>query len=66
MLPSALRGRVLSLFGLAFRGGGPLGALLAGVLVKAVGAPAVLSGYSLMLTLVAGAILAKSRKLREL
>jgi hypothetical protein len=34
--------------------------------VKAVGAPAVLSGYSLMLALVAGAILAKSRKLREL
>lgn len=64
--PDALRGRVLSLFGLAFRGGGPLGALLAGVLVKGLGVPLVLSGYSLLLVAVAGTFLARSRRLPEL
>jgi predicted MFS family arabinose efflux permease len=64
--PEALRGRVLSLFGLAFRGGGPLGALLGGVLVKRFGVPLVLSGYSLLLVVVAGTFLTRSRRLREL
>ena len=31
MAPDALRGRVLSIFGVAFRGGGPVGSLLAGL-----------------------------------
>jgi predicted MFS family arabinose efflux permease len=64
--PEALRGRVLSLFGLAFRGGGPLGALLAGVLVKGLGAPAVLAGYSLLLVAVAALAVGRSRELRAL
>jgi predicted MFS family arabinose efflux permease len=64
--PSALRGRVLSLFGLAFRGGGPLGALVAGVLVKSFGAPVVLGGYSLLLAAIAGTFLARSARLRTL
>ena len=54
--PEALRGRVLSLFGLAFRGGGPLGALLAGVLVKSFGAPVVLGAYSMALVVVAAGV----------
>ena len=40
--PNELRGRVLSIFGLAFRGGGPMGSLAAGGLVRAFGAPTVL------------------------
>ena len=39
MAPDALRGRVLSIFGLAFRGGGPVGSLVAGGLVRGAGAP---------------------------
>ena len=46
MAPDALRGRVLSIFGLAFRGGGPVGSLVAGVLVRAAGAPAVMAAYA--------------------
>ena len=58
--PDALRGRVLSIFGLAFRGGGPLGALTAGFLMKlpldssrAVGAAPVLMVYAVTLALIA-------------
>jgi predicted MFS family arabinose efflux permease len=64
--PDALRGRVLSLFGLAFRGGGPLGGLLAGVLVKGFGAPVVLGAYSMALVVATAAVYAGSRKLRAL
>ena len=64
--PSALRGRVLSLFGLAFRGGGPLGGLVAGLLILGLGAPAVLAAYSLLLTALAGTFLARSARLRTL
>jgi predicted MFS family arabinose efflux permease len=64
--PSALRGRVLSLFGLAFRGGGPLGALVGGLLVKGLGVPVVVGGYSLLLAAIALAFLARSTRLRTL
>jgi predicted MFS family arabinose efflux permease len=64
--PDALRGRVLSLFGLAFRGGGPLGGLVAGVLVKGLGAPLVLGAYSLLLAAVAGVLFGRSRRIRSL
>jgi len=42
--PDALRGRILAIYGLAFRGGMPLGSLAAGVLVERFGAPWVLGG----------------------
>ena len=35
--PDALRGRVLSIFGFAFRGGMPVGSLAAGALVRTSG-----------------------------
>ena len=38
--PADLKGRVLSIWGLAFRSGTPLGAPLAGAMVRALGAPA--------------------------
>jgi MFS family permease len=65
MAPDALRGRVLSIFGLAFRGGGPIGSLLAGGLVRQAGAPAVMAAYSACLLLVALALLFRGGELRR-
>jgi MFS family permease len=66
MAPEALRGRVLSIFGLAFRGGGPLGSLIAGRLVRAAGAPIVMAAYAAVLLGVASFLLLRSRELRRL
>jgi MFS family permease len=66
MAPDALRGRVLSIFGLAFRGGGPVGSLVAGGLVRSVGAPVVLATYSVALLFLASALLLRGRELRRL
>jgi len=57
MAPEALRGRVLSIFGLAFRGGGPVGSLVAGGLVRSAGAPVVMAGYAALLLCVASLLL---------
>jgi MFS family permease len=64
--PDALRGRVVSIYGLAFRGGMPLGSLVAGFLVKPFGAPIVLAGFSLLLAGVAGAVYVRNDRLRNL
>jgi predicted MFS family arabinose efflux permease len=66
MAPDALRGRVLSIFGVAFRGGSPVGSLVAGAFVRHAGAPAVMAAYSAALLLVAVALLARGTRLREL
>ena len=66
MAPDALRGRVLSIFGLAFRGGGPVGSLLAGVLVRSLGAPRVMAVYSALLLVGAVVLLLRGSRLREL
>ncbi len=66
LAPDALRGRVLSIFGLAFRGGGPVGSLVAGALVRRAGAPLVMAGFSAALLLIAAALLARRSRLREL
>jgi len=57
MAPDALRGRVLSIFGVAFRGGGPVGSLVAGFLVRRAGAPIVMAAYAATLGLIAAALL---------
>jgi MFS family permease len=59
MAPDALRGRVLSIFGVAFRGGGPVGSLVAGFLVRAAGAPVVMAGYAALLFTIALGLLAR-------
>jgi MFS family permease len=64
--PNELRGRVLSIFGLAFRGGGPVGSLAAGALMKAFGAPTVLAGFASLLFLIAAAIRLRNLRLRGL
>lgn len=64
--PDALRGRVLSIWGLFFRGGMPTGSLVAGFFVGPFGAPAVLGVFCGALVVLAGAFLVRSRTLREL
>jgi len=54
--PDELRGRIMSVFGLAFRGGSPVGSLVAGALVRSAGAPAVMVGYAGLLVVVALAL----------
>jgi predicted MFS family arabinose efflux permease len=66
MAPDALRGRVLSIFGLAFRGGGPVGSLVAGGLVRSAGAPVVMAAYSALLLCVASVLLLRGSELRRL
>jgi predicted MFS family arabinose efflux permease len=58
--PAELRGRVVSIYGLAFRGGMPVGSLAAGFLVRGYGAPPVLGGYCAVL--VVGALIMLSRR----
>lgn len=66
MAPDALRGRVLSIFGLAFRGGSPVGSLVAGAFVRQAGAPVVMAAYAAALLLVAVTLLARGSRLRDL
>ncbi len=49
LAPNELRGRVVSIYSLAFRGGSPLGSLVAGFLVAPLGAPIVIGGFSALL-----------------
>jgi MFS family permease len=56
-----MRGRVLSIYNIAFRGGMPLGSLAAGALIPKFGAPAVVAANGILLTLV-GLYLLTSRK----
>lgn len=64
--PDELRGRVVSIYGLAFRGGMPLGSLVAGFFVKAWGAPAVLGVFSLGVVLLAVVAFASGDRVRGL
>jgi predicted MFS family arabinose efflux permease len=64
--PGELKGRILSIWGLAFRSGTPLGALLAGAMVRSLGAPRVLGAFSVLLALLALGNLAWNRRVREL
>ena len=64
--PDALRGRVLSIYGLAFRGGMPLGSLVAGALVRGLGAPVVLGSFSGLLALISAAVYLRNRRLRAM
>jgi predicted MFS family arabinose efflux permease len=66
LAPDQLRGRVLSVFGLAFRGGGPMGSLLAGIFVRRAGAPPVMAVYAALLLLVASFLLVRGGELRDL
>jgi len=64
--PDAFRGRVLSIYGLAFRGGMPLGSLAAGALVRPFGAPVVLGAFCTVLVVLVLSIYFRSSRLRGL
>jgi predicted MFS family arabinose efflux permease len=63
---AAVKGRVLSIYGVAFRGGMPLGAVAAGLAVRELGVPWVMGGYSVVLLLVAAAQYAWNPRIRDL
>jgi MFS family permease len=64
--PDELRGRVMSIYMVAFRGGMPLGSLTGGWIATYTGAPTVLMVNGLLLTLVAVWFLFNSRGVREI
>ena len=63
--PDAMRGRVMSIYLMAFRGGMPLGSLVAGWVATRTSAPGVLAVNGVLLCLVAAWFLATSDKLAE-
>jgi predicted MFS family arabinose efflux permease len=63
--PNEMRGRVMSIYMLAFRGGMPLGSLASGYLASSFGAPPVLAVNGALLAAVGGYFLARSREVRE-
>lgn len=64
--PNDMRGRVVSIYMVAFRGGSPLGSLLAGYLASIFSAPSVLAVNGVALMLVAGYFLLKGGGIRDL
>jgi predicted MFS family arabinose efflux permease len=64
--PNELRGRVMSIYMVAFRGGMPLGSLVAGYMATQTSAPAVLTVNGILLSLVAAWFLLKPRGIKEL
>ena len=66
LAPAELRGRVVSIYLVAFRGGSPLGGLASGWLVTQVGsAPAVLMVNGILLTIIALFFLVRGHGLKE-
>jgi MFS family permease len=63
--PNALRGRVMSIYMMAFRGGMPLGSLVSGYAATLVPAPTVLFATGTMLTLIAAWFLLRGGSVRD-
>gem|GEM_PF-3817080 len=64
--PNELRGRVMSIYMVAFRGGMPLGSLISGYFASLYGAPAVLVVNGITLVGVATYFLVRGHGIREL
>jgi predicted MFS family arabinose efflux permease len=64
--PNEMRGRVMSLYMVAFRGGMPLGSLLGGWLASITGAATILTLNGILLSAVATVFLLKNKEIREL
>ena len=64
--PNEMRGRVMSIYMVAFRGGMPIGSLAAGWIATLTSAPAVLTINGILLSLVAAWFLLKNHSVREL
>ncbi len=65
-VPNELRGRVISIYLVAFRGGMPLGSLVSGYLMTLSSAPVVIGINAILLVLVAIYVLLRSPIAREL
>ena len=65
-VPDELRGRVIGIYLMAFRGGMPLGSLVSGYVITQYSAPEVISINGLLLSLVAAGFLIGNRQVREL
>jgi len=66
LVPDNLRGRVMSIYMVAFRGGMPLGSLAAGYAASRSSAPLVLAINGVLILAVAGYFLVRSHGVREL
>jgi MFS family permease len=64
--PNEMRGRVMSLYMLAFRGGMPLGSLISGYVATFLSAPLVLEMNGALLIVVAAYFLVRSHGVREI
>ena len=60
-----MRGRVMSIYMVAFRGGMPLGSLINGYFATLIGAPMVIGINGILLVVVALYFLARSHGVRE-
>ncbi len=65
-VPEELRGRVMSIYLVAFRGGMPLGSLLSGYFISQFSAPIVIATNGLLLSVVAAGFLGFDKRVREL
>ena len=61
-----MRGRVMSVYNVAFRGGMPLGSLLSGLLIKQASAPIIMAGNGILVVVLAAFFLLTGRKLTKL
>ena len=66
VVPDELRGRVMSIYMMAFRGGMPLGSLVSGYFASKFGAPIVLVVNGILLVAVATYFMVRSHGVREL
>jgi len=62
----SMRGRVMSVYNVAFRGGMPFGSLAAGRLSESWGAPTVLAANGILLMLLSAYFLFAQRRVRNL
>lgn len=62
----AMRGRVMSVYNVAFRGGMPLGSVISGFLIKQTSAPAIMAGNGVLVVILALYFLIVQRKVAEL
>ena len=64
--PDEMRGRVVSIYMVAFRGGMPLGSLVSGYVAERSSAPAVLAVNAVLLLIVTLVFLTRTRGVRSL
>jgi predicted MFS family arabinose efflux permease len=62
----SLRGRVMSVYNLAFRGGIPIGSVLCGILIKESSAPSIISTTGVLVCILALYFLIVNRQVAEL